>query len=264
MLVALGSILHSNSDQEDLVALRLAIAIPTYNEAKNIGALLSRIRAVCIAQSDVEVTAVILDDSSPDGTADLARDLAGSLETDIFRVMVIVKKEKSGLGAAYINGFKQLMGQSFDYVLQMDADLSHDPAYIEHFLHEARSGTELSVASRYIPGGGTPDWTWKRKFLSRGGNNYARLILGREITDYTGGFNMFSGELLKRVQPESIESTGYGFIIELKYRALLGSTSVKEIPIIFLDRTHGVSKMPSGTLMRNFALVLRLRQSLAR
>lgn len=239
--------------------LRFAIAIPTYNEAKNIGALLTRIHAVCSEQSDVDVTAVVLDDSSPDGTGAVVEALAARLSNDTFRIRLIVKTDKAGLGAAYVNGFRILVAENYDYVLQMDADLSHDPKYITNFLEEARRGTELVVGSRYIPGGGTPDWTWNRKFLSRGGNTYARLVLSRRVSDYTGGFNMYSAGLLRKIRPESISANGYGFIIELKYRALRACKSLVEIPIIFLDRTHGVSKMPSGTLMRNFALVLRIR-----
>lgn len=239
--------------------LRFAIAIPTYNEAKNIGALLTRIHAVCSEQSDVDVTAVVLDDSSPDGTGAVVEALAARLSNDTFRIRLIVKTDKAGLGAAYVNGFRILVAENYDYVLQMDADLSHDPKYITNFLEEARRGTELVVGSRYILGGGTPDWTWNRKFLSRGGNTYARLVLSRRMTDYTGGFNMYSAGLLRKIRPESISANGYGFIIELKYRALRACKSLVEIPIIFLDRTHGVSKMPSGTLLRNFALVLRIR-----
>lgn len=239
--------------------LRFAIAIPTYNEAKNIEALLTRIHAVCSEQSDVDVTAVVLDDSSPDGTGAVVEALAAKLSSDTFRIRLIVKTDKAGLGAAYVNGFRILVAENYDYVLQMDADLSHDPKYIKEFLAEARRGTDLVVGSRYIPGGGTPDWTWNRKFLSRGGNTYARLVLSRRVSDYTGGFNMYSASLLEKIRPESISANGYGFIIELKYRALRACDSLVEIPIVFLDRTHGVSKMPSGTLMRNFALVLRVR-----
>lgn len=239
--------------------LRLAIAIPTYNEAKNIEALLTRIHSVCSEPSDIDVTAVVLDDSSPDGTGAVVEALAATLSSDTFRIRVIVKTDKAGLGAAYVNGFRILVAENYDYVLQMDADLSHDPKYIKQFLAEARRGTDLVVGSRYIPGGGTPDWTWNRKFLSRGGNTYARLVLSRRVSDYTGGFNMYSASLLQKIRPESISANGYGFIIELKYRALRSSNSLVEIPIIFLDRTRGVSKMPSGTLLRNFALVLRIR-----
>ena len=226
--------------------LRIAIAIPTYNEAKNVGDLLTRIHEVCSPEADVDVTAVVLDDSSPDGTAQIVEALADSLATDNFRVRVI------------------LVAENFDYVLQMDADLSHDPIYISEFLAEARRGTDLVVGSRYIHGGGTPDWTWNRKFLSRGGNIYARLVLSRKISDYTGGFNMYSAKLLQKIHPEEITANGYGFIIEVKYRALRASQSLSEIPIVFLDRTHGVSKMPSGTLLRNFALVLRIKSAAAR
>lgn len=244
--------------------LRLAIAIPTYNESKNIESLIRRIHDETAGTEGVEVTVVVLDDSSPDGTADVVRALAPELKRDNFDVRVIVKETKAGLGAAYINGFRILGSEGFDYILQMDADLSHDPVYVPRFIEEALKGTDLVVGSRYIPGGATPDWTWNRKFLSRGGNIYARTVLSRRVTDYTGGFNMFSRELLERVKPEEITATGYGFILVLKYRALRASRSYAEIPIVFMDRTHGSSKMPKGTLLVNFVLVPRLRWSRAR
>ncbi|ANP73909.1 polyprenol monophosphomannose synthase [Cryobacterium arcticum] len=239
--------------------LSVAIAIPTYNEANNVETLLVRIAKECAEEGDVAVTIAVLDDSSPDGTAQLVRDLAGRLETDTFRIRVIVKADKAGLGAAYVNGFRILVNEGFDYIMQMDADLSHDPAYLKQFFEQARKGMDLIVASRYIPGGGSPDWSLYRRFLSAGGNIYSRLMLGNKLTDYTGGYNMYSRAVLKSARPETITATGYGFVIELKHRALLASSASAEVPIIFLDRTQGTSKMPAGTLLKNFALVFRLR-----
>ena len=239
--------------------LRLAIVVPTYNEVTNVQNLIDSIAAVAKLNADVELTVVVIDDSSPDGTAELVESLAEGWQTVNFSVRVINKPTKNGLGAAYVYGFAQLENQGFDYFLQMDADLSHDPRYITGFIHQARAGVDFVVASRYIPGGGTPDWTLNRRILSRGGNFYARLILSRRITDYTGGFNMYSAALIKRMDMQTIAATGYGFLLVLKYRALLNCTSLAELPIVFLDRTHGSSKMPSSTLIKNFVLVPKIK-----
>jgi dolichol-phosphate mannosyltransferase len=239
--------------------LKLAIAVPTYNEVNNVEALIESIARVSSQHPDTSITLFVLDDSSPDGTASFVEQVAPTLERDNFAVRVIVKPTKEGLGAAYIHGFGLILSEEFDHILQMDADLSHDPKYISGFIHQAHAGTPFVVASRYIPGGGTPDWSFRRKFLSRGGNIYARMVLSRQITDYTGGFNMFSSEILRGIQPQTISATGYGFILVLKYRALLAAKRVVELPIVFFDRTNGESKIPRNTLMQNFLLVPRIR-----
>jgi dolichol-phosphate mannosyltransferase len=239
--------------------LRLAIVVPTYNEVTNVQNLIDGIAEVAALHIDAELTVVVIDDSSPDGTAELVESLIPVWKTGNFSVRLINKPTKNGLGAAYIFGFKQLLTEPFDYYLQMDADLSHDPRYISGFIHQAKADVDFVVASRYIPGGGTPDWTFNRRFLSRGGNFYARAILSRRISDYTGGFNMYSQSLLERMNIDTITATGYGFLLVLKYRAVLNATSIKELPIVFLDRTHGSSKMPRNTLIRNFLLVPKIR-----
>jgi dolichol-phosphate mannosyltransferase len=239
--------------------LRLAIVVPTYNEVSNVQHLIDGIAEATALAADVVTTVVLIDDSSPDGTADFVDSLAPAWKTDTFSVRVIRKPTKAGLGAAYIYGFLQLLEEDFDYYLQMDADLSHNPKYITGFIHQAKEGTDFVVASRYIPGGGTPDWTWDRRFLSRGGNFYARTILSRRVSDYTGGFNMYSRGLLERIKVDTITATGYGFLLVLKYRALLEATSFAELPIVFLDRTHGTSKIPRSTLLANFILVPKIK-----
>jgi dolichol-phosphate mannosyltransferase len=240
---------------------RLAVVIPTYNEVSNVQNLIHSISEVSRLNADTDITVVIIDDSSPDGTAELVESLAPTWLSDNFSVRVINKPTKDGLGAAYIYGFAQLKDNGFDYYLQMDADFSHDPKYISGFIHQMKVGTDFVVASRYIPGGGTPDWTFNRRFLSRGGNWYARVVLSRRISDYTGGFNMYSAALLERMQVDTITATGYGFLLVLKYRALLNCQSLAELPIVFLDRTHGSSKMPKNTLINNFILVAKIRAS---
>jgi dolichol-phosphate mannosyltransferase len=246
--------------------LSLAIVTPTYNEADNIGELLRRISSVAASESGTRIRSVIVDDSSPDGTAEKARALGAALGTSTFSVEVLERTAKEGLGAAYIWAFEHILAgeDAPDYVLQMDADLSHDPKYISDFLREVRDGADFVVASRYIPGGGTPDWTLDRKILSRGGNIYTRLLLGRRLTDWTGGFNLFSADLLRRISVESVDATGYGFQIALKHRTLAAARRLREIPIVFLDRTEGTSKIPGNTLLRNLLLVLRIRAGRSR
>lgn len=239
--------------------VRLVVVVPTYNEVGNVQTLVAGIAAVAAKETDVDITVVIADDSSPDGTAALVEQFAPKMEAANMHVRWIVKPVKEGLGAAYVNAFGQLADDGYDYFLQMDADLSHDPAYIQRFIVEIRKGTELVVASRYIDGGGTPDWSWDRRFLSHGGNIYSRAMLSRRITDWTGGFNLYSAALLAEITPQTITTTGYGFMLVLKYRALRAAKSIAEIPIVFLDRTKGSSKMPTNTLLQNFVLVLRLR-----
>ncbi|MCM6761763.1 polyprenol monophosphomannose synthase [Rathayibacter sp. ZW T2_19] len=243
--------------------LSLTLVIPTYNEAADIGELLRRLAEVASREADTDVRVVVVDDSSPDGTADLAREAGAGLVSDRFSVEVLVRAEKKGLGAAYLWAFERILSSEHppDAILQMDADLSHDPKYVARFLEEVRSGADLVVASRYVRGGGTPDWTLDRKLLSWGGNIYTRLLLGSRLTDWTGGFNLFSTELLRRIHVEDVDASGYGFQIALKHRALRESKRTREVPIVFVDRTHGTSKIPRDTLARNLLLVLRLRFS---
>lgn len=241
--------------------MKFAVVVPTYNEIGNIENLMRSIGDVAALHPKDSFHLFVVDDSSPDGTADIIKTLAPSLNTKNFTVSLISRAEKDGLGRAYIYGFGKVLAhqENFDHILQMDADMSHDPKYISSFVHQAKQGADFIVASRYIPGGGTPDWKLHRKILSRGGNAYTRMLLGRKISDYTGGFNMFSSELMKKINPKSITSGGYGFLIELKYKALRHAQNVAEIPIVFLDREHGTSKIPKSTILKNFLLVAKLR-----
>jgi len=240
----------------------LTIVVPTFQEAGNIENFLRHVEAISARDKDFLFEVMVIDDSSPDGTAEIARQVAASFENANFRVRVEVRAEKEGLGAAYVWAFLKLLYQDAppDYILQMDADLSHDPKYIPALLDAVRGGADLVVASRYIPGGATPDWTWKRKLLSVGGNLYARALLGSKITDHTGGFNLYESNLLRRADPSSIKAKGYGFQIELKYRATRLAEKIREVPIVFLDRTEGESKIPSDTLLKSLWLVVQLRR----
>jgi dolichol-phosphate mannosyltransferase len=237
--------------------MKLGIAVPTYNESDNISKLVAGIEAA-VKASKVPATLLIIDDNSPDGTGKIADALAAREKTQNFTVTVMHRKNKEGLGKAYIAGFQQLLKLDCTHILQMDADLSHDPSYIP-FMIAAAVTADLVVGSRYIQGGATPDWTWGRRVQSKFGNLYARLFLGNKIHDYTGGFNLYTADLLRQIDISSLQATGYGFLIELKYRAVCHATSITEVPIIFLDRTEGNSKIPHNTIYKNLLLVPSLR-----
>jgi dolichol-phosphate mannosyltransferase len=241
--------------------MHAAIIIPTYNEVANIPTLLTGIRESAQHVSELTIEVVIVDDQSPDGTSDQARQLAKELENDRFTVTVLDKPVKEGFGAACVYGYTNVLDRAErpDYLIQMDADLSHSPRYIPGLVHAAQRGAEFVNASRYLPGGGTPDWTWDRRFLSRGGNFYSRAMLGRRVTDYTGGFALYTADLLERIDVRHIDSNGYGFQLVLKKRASDAARTFAEIPIVFMDREHGSSKLPKNTLLVNFLLVLKMR-----
>jgi dolichol-phosphate mannosyltransferase len=151
-----------------------------------------------------------------------------------------------------------LLSKNVDHILSMDADLSHDPKYIKKFI-AASKDNQLVIGSRYVSGGATPDWPLLRIILSKYGNYYTRLFLNKRISDYTGGFNMYRSKLLEEIGLDTIESTGYGFLIELKYKASKKAESISQVPIIFRDRQHGKSKIPKSTLIKNLLLVQKLR-----
>lgn len=239
--------------------MKLGISIPTYNEAKNIDKLLDKLKDTLSDQKEIKTTVVVVDDSSPDNTGNIVEKFAKSYNTNNFRVKLITRKVKDGFGKACIAGFNKLLNENVDYILQMDADLSHNPKYIPKFIDSARSGYDFIVASRYVSSGGTPDWPLHRRLLSKYGNFYVRFILSNKISDYTGGYNLYSRGLLHKINLNDIKSTGYGFLIELKYKALLNCKSAKQIPIIFRDRQHGKSKIPKNTLIKNLILVPKLK-----
>jgi len=242
-------------------SLRLAILVPTYNESKNIDTLLSALADVGKLTPDAEIHVYVLDDSSPDGTAAVVQDTAERLLSDRFRVTLIVRPAKEGLGKAYIDGLTRMLQLPIapDFVMQMDADLSHNPKYLTDFIKLAEAGHDFVLGSRYIPGGSSPNWQWHRKLLSRGGNMYARLVLGSHVSDYTGGYNMYAIALLKQIDLARLNHTGYGFLIDLKYKAASACGRIGQVPIEFTEREHGVSKMPASTIWRNFFMVLSIK-----
>ncbi len=225
------------------------IIIPTYNEAENLERLLDAVFAV---QPDVHV--LVVDDGSPDGTGQLADRRAAEDE----RVHVLHRAGKLGLGTAYITGFKWSLERHYQRVFEMDCDFSHQPKYIPDFLRAAERA-DLVLGSRYVRGGGTENWGWTRQLTSRGGNLYARLILGLPYKDLTGGFKCFRREVLEAMDLDAIASVGYAFQIELTYRAHKAGFRIAEVPIVFPDREQGESKMSSGIVGEAMRNVLKLR-----
>ena len=216
---------------------RAWLVLPTYNEAGNIEAFVEAVLAKLPASARV----LIVDDNSPDGTGRLADRLASEHE----QLSVLHRPHKEGLGPAYIAGFERALAEGAGYVLEMDSDFSHDPAYLPRLL-EAGERTDLAIGSRYVPGGGVGDWGAVRRAISRGGSAYARLVLGLRVRDLTGGFKCFRREVLEAIDLDSIRSRGYAFQVEMTYRAIQRGFEVVEVPIVFRERRAGASKMDSS------------------
>jgi dolichol-phosphate mannosyltransferase len=230
---------------------RALVCIPTYNERDNLEPIT---QAVLEATPD-DVHILVVDDNSPDGTGKLADELAKKNP----RLQVFHREKKEGLGRAYLAAFRWALDRGYTYILEMDADFSHDPKYLPALLEEAARGTELVLGSRYVEGGGTVNWGRGRKMISRGGSLYARTILGVPIRDLTGGFKCFHRKVLEAIDLSTIQSTGYGFQIELTYRTLKKGFKVREVPIIFEDRRVGQSKMSRKIFAEALIMVWRLR-----
>jgi len=210
------------------------LVLPTYNEAENIEALVEAARAKLPASARV----LIVDDGSPDGTGAIAERLAKRHGN----VSVLHRQIKEGLGPAYIAGFRRALAEGAGLVLEMDSDFSHDPAYLPRLLAAARQA-DVVLGSRYVAGGGVSDWGPLRKAISRGGSAYAKLILGVDVADMTGGFKCFRREVLETIDFDSIQARGYAFQVEMTYRAIRAGFKVVEVPIVFRDRRAGSSKM---------------------
>ncbi len=225
------------------------VVLPTYNEAENLEAIVG---AILAAEPRCDV--LVVDDDSPDGTGRIADRLSAGNP----RVGVLHRARKEGLGRAYLAGFARALAQGYAFVLEMDADFSHDPAYLPRLL-AAAADADLVLGSRYAPGGGTRNWGLPRRWLSRGGSLYARTILGVPIRDLTGGFKCFRREALLALDLATVESGGYSFQIELTWRALCLGLRVVEVPIVFTDRRVGQSKMSRAIFLEAIGLVWKLR-----
>jgi dolichol-phosphate mannosyltransferase len=229
---------------------RALVCIPTYNEAENIEPIT---QAVLKAEPRVDI--LIVDDNSPDGTGKIADTLAAREP----RIRVLHREKKEGLGRAYLAAFRWAMAEGYTYIIEMDADFSHDPKYLPQFVDAAEGGADLVLGSRYVSGGGTVNWGTGRKLISRGGSLYARTILGVKVRDLTGGFKCFNRRVLESIGLDEVKSSGYAFQIELTYRSLKKGFTVREIPIIFEDRRVGHSKMSKKIFMEAVTMVWKLR-----
>ncbi len=231
--------------------MKTLIIIPTYNEVENLPPLLKE-----IFEYAPEADVLIVDDNSPDGTGKLADEI----HNENPKVQVIHRSGKLGLGTAYIAGFKHAIEHDYDAAFEMDADFSHDPKYLPDFLKTIEQA-DLVIGSRYIRGGSTPNWSLLRRFISGGGNIYARFMLGMPVHDATAGFRCYSSSVLRSIDLDTIQSQGYAFQIEMAYRVSQRGFKIVEIPISFLDRRVGKSKMSRKIFIEGFLWVLRTRLS---
>jgi dolichol-phosphate mannosyltransferase len=227
--------------------MKTLVVLPTYNESATVAEVLRRLRASAARTIDV----LVVDDSSPDGTADLAQALADELGG----IEVLRRPGKSGLGSAYREGFKLGLARGYEALVEMDADLSHDPSVLVDLLEELDSGADMVIGTRYMPGGSIPDWSWYRRAISRAGNLYARWMLGLDARDATSGYRAYHRRALERVNLTAVRADGYGFQIEMAYKVLHGGAVLAEVPIVFRDRTLGSSKMSTRIVIEAFLLV---------
>ena len=228
----------------------LCICLPTYNERENLEAMVDRLGEV-IADGDL---VLVIDDSSPDGTGEIADRLATGREW----VKVLHRERKEGLGPAYLAGFRRALELGADLVMEMDCDFSHDPADVPRLV-TAAADADLVIGSRYVPGGGTRNWNLLRRVISRGGSLYAQVILGVPVRDLTGGFKCYRRPVLETIDLDAIDSKGYAFQIETTYRAIRAGFRVAEIPIVFVDREVGGSKMSKAIVLEAVWKVPSLR-----
>jgi dolichol-phosphate mannosyltransferase len=224
------------------------LILPTYNEAENVQAIVAAAGEVLARAARGGFRVLIVDDGSPDGTGELAEELAAEHAW----VEVLHRAEKNGIGPAYLD-------RGAGYLMEMDSDFSHDPADLARLLEAVYGGADLALGSRYVPGGGVSDWGLLRRFISEGGSTYARLVLGLPVRDLTGGFKCFRREVLEAIRFEDVRSRGYAFQVELTYRAVQAGFRVVEVPIVFRDRQHGTSKMSWRIAVEAMWLVPRLR-----
>lgn len=230
--------------------MKKLVIIPTYNEIENIQKLLPELLALTTV-FDI----LVVDDSSPDGTAQFVKKMTEQHS----RIHLLLRKQKNGLGQAYIAGFKWGIEHGYEALVEMDADFSHRPLDLVKILNELDS-SPVVVGSRYVDGGATVNWGIGRKIISRGGSLYSRLILGYPVRDWTGGFNGWHTKVLTDIGLDQIRSNGYSFQIELKYKAQKKGYTVKEVPIVFEDRRVGQSKMSTSIVLEAFYKVWMIRE----
>ena len=217
---------------------RFVVCLPTYNERENLARMIAAIGAARERMS-IDGDVLVIDDRSPDGTGQIADELAAQLAW----VHVLHRADKEGLGRAYLAGFHWALERDYAYILEMDCDFSHDPARIPDLVTATQRGADLVLGSRYTPGGGVRNWSATRRIISRGGCLYARVLLQLPISDLTGGFKCFRRHVLEAIDLDNVSAEGYAFQIEMTYRTALLGFQIEEIPITFSDRTAGQSKM---------------------
>lgn len=222
----------------------ITVVLPTYNELENLPLITPEIAAF-------GYRLLIVDDNSPDGTGRLA----DSLAADLPQVSVLHREEKAGLGPAYAAGFDRALADGARIVVEMDADFSHDPADLPRLVKAIDQGADVAIGSRYVPGGSTPDWPLLRQVISRGGNLYARTMLGIPVRDATAGFRAYTADALRRLPYRDAEASGYGFQVEMAWRAHQAGMRISEVPISFRDRTRGTSKMGAPIVAEAMRLV---------
>ncbi|MCU1351493.1 MAG: arnC [Acidimicrobiales bacterium] len=244
--------------------MRTMVVIPTYQEAENVVRFLTAVRS---AVPDAHI--LVADDDSPDGTGQLAEKAAAELG----QIEVLHRASKEGLGAAYRQGFRKAVDDGYDPVIQMDCDFSHDPEALHGLLAAVEAGADCAIGSRYVPGGATPSWPLHRRMLSRYGNRYTAALLELGIHDATSGFRAYRAETLEKIQFDTTKANGYAFQSELAYRMVQADLDLVEVPITFVDRQYGTSKMSARIISESMALVTawglrararRLRQRFAR
>jgi dolichol-phosphate mannosyltransferase len=228
--------------------VRVAVVLPTYNESENIARLLTQLRTVV-----PDGRLYVVDDNSPDGTGDIAERCAAELGG----IEVIHRPGKQGLGSAYRQGFAHVIAQGADVIVSMDVDFSHDPLSIPAMLAAIDDGSDAVIGSRYVDGGGTKNWPLHRRLLSRWGNLYTGAVLGVKVRDCTSGFRAYRASALAAIAPETTKAEGYAFLSELVVRLSRRGSKISEVPILFIDRENGTSKMSGRIIVESMLLVTR-------
>jgi dolichol-phosphate mannosyltransferase len=238
--------------QKPAAILEKIVIIPTYNERENIANILE---AIFFLQQDYHV--LVIDDGSPDGTADIVKDLQQTYPSQLFLEQ---RKGKLGLGTAYIHGFRWSIAKGYKFIFEMDADFSHRPADLERLYNACkRQGGDVAVGSRYVPGGKIENWPWDRRFYSKGGALYTKMVTWMPVNDPTAGFVCYRKEVLETINLDEIKFVGYAFQIEMKFAAWKLGFKIIEVPITFIDRKHGSSKMNKGILKEGVLGVLKIQ-----
>jgi dolichol-phosphate mannosyltransferase len=233
--------------------LEKLVIIPTYNERDNISSI---IHAVFSVTKNFHV--LVIDDGSPDGTAAIVKEMMQIYPSSLF---LEERTGKLGLGTAYIHGFRWALERGYEYICEMDADFSHNPSDLERLADACKKGADLCVGSRYVKGGAVENWPWSRIFLSKGASLYTRLILGMPVMDPTAGFVCYKAEVLRKIDLDKIQFVGYAFQIEMKYAAWKLNFRIEELPITFIDRKLGVSKMNKDIISEGILGVIKLKNT---